>query len=77
MTKCLTTLEVERYKLGTLMTKYVLIKSTILQNRFLIVGDSKIISKSENQKKIRNYHKDILATKDIAISGNSSSFFMI
>ena len=48
------------------MTKYVLIKSTILQNRFLIVGDSKIISKSENQKKIRNYHKDILATKDIA-----------
>jgi len=36
------------------MTKYVLSKSTTLQNRFLIVGDSKIISKPENQKYIRN-----------------------
>ena len=54
MTKCLTTLEVERYKLGTLMAKYILSKSTTLQNRFLIVGDSKIISKPENQKMIRN-----------------------
>ena len=54
MTKCFTTLEVERYKLGTLMAKYILSKSTTLQNRFLIVGDSKIISKPENQKMIRN-----------------------
>ena len=54
MTKCFTTLEVERNKLGTLMAKYVLSKSTTLQNRFLIVGDSKIISKPENQKMIRN-----------------------
>ena len=36
------------------MAKYVLSKSTTLQNRFLIVGDSKIISKPENQKYIRN-----------------------
>ena len=36
------------------MAKYILSKSTTLQNRFLIVGDSKIISKPENQKKIRN-----------------------
>ena len=36
------------------MAKYVLSKSTTLQNRFLIVGDSKIISKPENQKMIRN-----------------------
>ena len=36
------------------MNKFVLSKSTKLQNRFLIVGDSKIISKPENQKLIRN-----------------------
>ena len=47
------------------MTKWTLSKSTIHQNRFLIVGDSKIISKPENQKKIRNYPKDISAIKDI------------
>ena len=47
------------------MTKWTLSKSTTHQNRFLIVGDSKIISKPENQKKIRNYPKDISAIKDI------------
>ena len=36
------------------MNKFILSKSTTLQNRFLIVGDSKIISKPENQKMIRN-----------------------
>ena len=36
------------------MNKFILSKSTTLQNRFLIVGDSRIISKPENQKLIRN-----------------------
>ena len=36
------------------MNKFILSKSTKLQNRFLIVGDSRIISKPENQKLIRN-----------------------
>ena len=36
------------------MNKFILSKSTTLQNRFLIVGDNRIISKPENQKLIRN-----------------------
>ena len=60
-----TTLEVERNKLGTLMTKLTLNKSTTHQNHTLVVGDAKVISKSDNQKKIRNYPKDILEIKDM------------
>ena len=47
------------------MSKYTLNKSTTHQNHTLVVGDVKIISKSENQKKIRNYPKNILEIKDI------------
>ena len=45
------------------MAKYVLIKSTTLQKQFLIVGDRKIISKPEIQKKIRP--GNILELKDL------------
>ena len=59
------TREIERYKLNIFMSKYTLNKSTTHQNHTLVVGDVKIISKSENQKKIRNYPKNILEIKDI------------
>ena len=36
------------------MDKYFLSKTTTLQQQFLLVGDNEIISKSENQKKIKN-----------------------
>ena len=47
------------------MTKYFLSKYTTLQYYTLVVGDAKIISKTENQKKIRNFPKDILQIRDI------------
>ena len=40
-------------------------KTTIHQNHFLIVGDNKIISNTDNQNKIRDYPKNLLQIKDI------------
>ena len=61
MTKCFTTLEVERYKLGTLMAKYVLSKSTVharqLEEIQLIVGDYEILLKKKIKKILENIQK--------------------
>ena len=47
------------------MNKFILSKSTILQNQFLIIGDYQVISKPSNIKKISLGEKNLINLRDI------------
>ena len=56
------------------MNKIILSKSTTLQRYMIIIGDNKIISNLENQKKIRGDLKNLLEIKSIENSKLASIY---